>query len=63
MYYTADVRVAYDYLHYYLVDPKVDKVVFMAHSQGGIIASLVVDMLLAEVPKECLAKLVCSWLE
>lgn len=40
-----------------MIDPKHKKVILIVHSQGGIIASLMVDWLLAEVPKDALHKL------
>ena len=55
---TMDVRVAYDYIKACLLDPTVDKVVLIAHSQGGIIASLVLDSLYADLPCAIISKLV-----
>ena len=52
-----DVRVAHAYAKDTLVDPTVKKVVLIGHSQGGIIASLVLDQLLTELPAECMSKL------
>ena len=57
-YSTMDVRVAYDYVKACLADPTVSKVVLIAHSQGGIIASLVLDRLFADLPSESISKLV-----
>ncbi|MCJ1386266.1 hypothetical protein MMC17_009392 [Xylographa soralifera] len=54
---TMDVRVAYDYIKACLLDPTVDKVVLIAHSQGGIIASLVLDSLYADLPCTIISKL------
>ncbi|KAL8976231.1 MAG: hypothetical protein Q9177_006896, partial [Variospora cf. flavescens] len=56
-YSTMDARIAYEILTDYLVDEKVNKVVLVAHSQGGIIASMVVDHLLAELSEEMMGKL------
>ncbi|KAL8650349.1 MAG: hypothetical protein Q9210_003873 [Variospora velana] len=56
-YSTMDARVAYEILRDYLVDKEVKKVVLVAHSQGGIIASMVVDHLLAELSEEMMGKL------
>lgn len=57
-YSTEDVRVACEVLRGYLVDEEVKKVVLVAHSQGGIILSMVVDYLLAELSGEMMGKLV-----
>ena len=56
-YKTKDVRIAYSYVKAALVDPKVDKVVLIGHSQGGLIVSLVLDELFSELPASCMAKL------
>ncbi|EGD99028.1 hypothetical protein TESG_06388 [Trichophyton tonsurans CBS 112818] len=56
-YNTYDVRVAYDYLKKVLVDPGVQKVVLICHSQGAIVASLALDMLFADLPAKQMAKL------
>ncbi|KAI4090574.1 MAG: hypothetical protein LQ344_004621 [Seirophora lacunosa] len=56
-YSTEDVRVACEVLRDYLVDEEVKKVVLVAHSQGGIIVSMVVDYLLAELSGEMMGKL------
>ncbi|KAI4106958.1 MAG: hypothetical protein LQ345_007164, partial [Seirophora villosa] len=56
-YSTEDVRVACEVLRGYLVDEEVKKVVLVAHSQGGIIVSMVVDYLLAELSGEMMGKL------
>ncbi|KAL8801988.1 MAG: hypothetical protein Q9182_004117 [Xanthomendoza sp. 2 TL-2023] len=56
-YYTMDVRVACEILKEYLVDEEVKKVVLVAHSQGGIIASMAVDALVAELPGNIMGKL------
>ncbi|KAL8824305.1 MAG: hypothetical protein Q9170_008201 [Blastenia crenularia] len=56
-YNTMDVRVACEVLKAQLVDKEVKKVVLVAHSQGGIIASMVVDYLLAEVGEGLMGKL------
>ena len=55
---TMNVRVAYDYTKACLLDPTVDKVVLIAHSQGGIIASLVLDSLYVDLPCAIISKLV-----
>ena len=51
---------AYEYVKSYLSDPNVNKVVLIGHSQGGIIVSMVVDRLLADLPIETVSKLVRS---
>ena len=56
-YKTKDVRVAYSYIKAVLADPTVKKVVLIGHSQGGIIVSLVLDELFAELPTSCMSKL------
>ena len=52
-----DVRVTHSYVKATLVDPLVNKVVLIGHSQGGIIISLVLDQLYTELPAELMAKL------
>ncbi|KAL6302978.1 hypothetical protein BKA93DRAFT_735908 [Sparassis latifolia] len=54
---TPDVRQSYAYLKTALLDQSVHKVVFLAHSQGGIIASMALDWLYAELPAAALSKL------
>ncbi|KAL8935801.1 MAG: hypothetical protein Q9216_005253 [Gyalolechia sp. 2 TL-2023] len=56
-YNTTDVRIAIEIVKEHLVDQEVRKVVLLAHSQGGIIASMVVDHLLTELSGECMSKL------
>ena len=56
-YKTKDVRIAYSYVKAVLVDPTVEKVVLIGHSQGGLIASLVLDELFAELPLSSMSKL------
>ena len=55
---TEDGRVAYEAVKSNLVDPEVRRVVLIAHSQGCIEASLVLDRLYAEIPAEIISKLV-----
>ena len=57
-YNTMDVRVAFDHVKACLADPSVEKVVLIAHSQGGIIASLVLDKLFTDLPSDSTSKLV-----
>ncbi|MCJ1338058.1 hypothetical protein MMC09_003343 [Bachmanniomyces sp. S44760] len=53
-----DVRVAFDYVKACLADPTINKVVLIGHSQGGIIASLVLDQLFADLPSQTISKIV-----
>ncbi len=53
-----DVRVTYDYVKACLIDPTVTKVILLGHSQGGIITSLVLDELFADLPRSAVSKLV-----
>ncbi|KAI9147784.1 alpha/beta-Hydrolase [Paramyrothecium foliicola] len=56
-YATADVRVCYRLIKNVLYDPSKSKVVFILHSQGGIMGGMVLDWLLQEMPQDLLAKL------
>ena len=56
-----DVRFAFDTTKALLADPSVKKVVLIGHSQGGIIASLVLDQLYADLPIETISKLVSAY--
>ena len=56
-YHTSDVRVATACLSLALEDPTVKKIVILAHSQGGLILSLVLDRLYAVLPAPLFAKL------
>ena len=56
-YRTHAVRVTYATLKPLLADPQVSKLVLIGHSQGGIIVSLALDQLFAELPPENMAKL------
>ena len=47
----------YTYIKAILADPTVHKVVLIGHSQGGIIISLALDQLFAELPTSCMAKI------
>jgi len=57
---TMDCRVAYEYVKAWLADPTVSKVVLIGHSQGGIIASMVLDKLFGDLPTDSISKLVHS---
>ncbi|EER28324.1 hypothetical protein CPC735_061970 [Coccidioides posadasii C735 delta SOWgp] len=54
---TYSIRFTYDQVKAFLVDPTVHKVVLIGHSQGGIILSMVLDLLFTDVPAENMAKL------
>ncbi|OAL55714.1 hypothetical protein IQ07DRAFT_595378 [Pyrenochaeta sp. DS3sAY3a] len=54
---TAETRVAFPIIRNYLQDRTVDRVVFIAHSQGGIIASHILDDLYTSVSRDDLQKL------
>ena len=56
-YHDFGVRLTYDQVKAFLVDPTVSKVVLIGHSQGGIIASLAIDDLLAQLPASTMSKL------
>jgi hypothetical protein len=56
-YNTPDVRETYTCLKASLLDPSIKKVVLIAHSQGGIIASMALDWLYAELPSSALRNL------
>ncbi|PGH13713.1 hypothetical protein AJ80_06218 [Polytolypa hystricis UAMH7299] len=56
-YNTFVVRFAYDYIKQCLTDPTARKVVLICHSQGGIITSMVLDLLFADLPIENVSKL------
>ena len=55
---TMDVRITYESVKAYLLESTVKKVVLIAHSQGGIIVSMVLDHLFAELPESAISKLV-----
>lgn len=54
---SMDVRTTYFSVKPLLTDPTVTKVVLIGHSQGGIIISLVLDHLFAEMPAKNISKL------
>ncbi|KAL8766979.1 MAG: hypothetical protein Q9209_006391 [Squamulea sp. 1 TL-2023] len=56
-YKTLDVRVAYEVIKDLLVDDEVERVVLVAHSQGGIITSMVLDELFTELPGNTMRKM------
>jgi hypothetical protein len=56
-YATGDVRSAYVLIKEALLDPAVEKVVLVLHSQGGIEGGLIIDWLLDELPQDLLHQL------
>lgn len=56
-FYTKETRYSYEYVKAYCSDPTVKKVVVIAHSQGGIMASNILDQLFTEVSAEDAGKL------
>lgn len=56
-YKSTSVRIAYGHIKTVLVDPTVKRVILIGHSQGGIIISLVIDQLFAELPATSMSKL------
>ncbi|PGG96703.1 hypothetical protein GX51_07702 [Blastomyces parvus] len=56
-YNTYSIRYTYDHLKHCLTDPTVHKVVLIAHSQGGIIVSMALDLLFTNLSAENMAKL------
>lgn len=55
--FTEETRVCYEYVKAYCTDPKVKKVVMIAHSQGCIMASQILDQLYVDLPADAVAKL------
>jgi hypothetical protein len=58
--FTEETRVCYEYIKAYCADPDVEKVVMIAHSQGCIMASQILDQLYVDLPAESVAKLEVS---
>ena len=56
-YSSEDVRICYDELKIPLLDPSITKVIVVAHSQGGIILSLTIDRMFAELSPTTMSKL------
>ena len=52
-YATRDARVAYTHIKEALLEESLTKIIIVAHSQGGIVISMVLDNLLADLPREC----------
>jgi hypothetical protein len=55
--FTEETRVCYEYIKAYSTDPTVMKVVLIAHSQGCIMASQILDQLYVDLPTEAVSKL------
>lgn len=55
--FTEETRVCYEYIKAYLTDPEVSKVVMIAHSQGCIMASQILDQLYVDLPAQAVSKL------
>ncbi|KAF8246305.1 hypothetical protein K440DRAFT_602677 [Wilcoxina mikolae CBS 423.85] len=56
-YMTSDIRIVYNTLKRYLLSPDTEKVVLLAHSQGGIIISAALDALYADLPPDAWDKI------
>ena len=56
-YHDLGTRLTYAQVNAFLVDPTVTKVVLIGHSQGGIIVSMAIDDLLAQLPARTMSKL------
>lgn len=55
--FTEETRVCYEYIKAYCSDPKVKKVMIIAHSQGCIMASQILDQLYVDLPADAVSKL------
>jgi hypothetical protein len=55
--FTEETRVCYEYVKAYCADSEVKKVVLIAHSQGCIMASQILDQLYVDMPADSVAKL------
>jgi hypothetical protein len=55
--FTEETRVCYEYIKSYMMDHEVGKVVLIAHSQGCIMASQILDQLYVDLPSEAVKKL------
>jgi hypothetical protein len=58
--FTEETRVCYEYIKAYCSDPEVKKVVLIAHSQGCIMASQILDQLYVDLPAVTVSKLEVS---
>jgi hypothetical protein len=52
-YCTRDIREAYTHIKAALMDDDLQKVILVVHSQGAIVLSMTMDLLLADLPREC----------
>jgi hypothetical protein len=59
--FTEETRVCYEYIKAYCTDPDVKKVVLIAHSQGCIMASQILDQLYVDLPAAAVSKLEVRW--
>jgi len=55
--FTDETRVCYEYVKAYCADSEVKKVVLLAHSQGCIMASQILDELYVDLPAQAVSKL------
>ncbi|KAF1988966.1 hypothetical protein K402DRAFT_11862 [Aulographum hederae CBS 113979] len=55
--FTEESRVCYEYIKAYCADPEVKKVILIAHSQGCIMASQILDQLYVDMPAAAVSKL------
>jgi hypothetical protein len=55
--FTEETRVCYEYVKAYCADPEVKKTIIIAHSQGCIMASQILDQLYVDMPTEAVAKI------
>ncbi|KAF4635706.1 hypothetical protein G7Y89_g2391 [Cudoniella acicularis] len=54
---SPSLRTTYNTIKHTLYNPSLKKVILILHSQGGIEGSLILDMLLSELPQDLLSKL------
>jgi hypothetical protein len=57
---TEDSRIVYDHLKAFVLDPSVKKVVVIAHSQGGLVLSMALDRMYADLPCDQMSRLVAD---
>ena len=60
--FSEETRISYEYVKAYCMDPEVKKVVLIAHSQGCIMASQILDQMYVDLPNEAVSKLEVSLL-
>ena len=56
-FYSAETWQSYGFIKAYCMDPEVTKVVMIGHSQGGIMASQILDELYMDLPSDAVSKL------